>query len=121
MSVPMWFGVAVFGGIGAVCRYVIGTALSARTSSPFPVGTFAVNLSGAFALGLLSGLAPSENVALLLSAGLLGAYTTFSTWMLETSRLAEAHRTRLDLRYLAASLLAGLLLVWAGRELGLAL
>jgi len=117
----MWIGVAAFGGLGAVGRYVIGTGLSARTSSPFPLGTFIVNLTGAFALGLLSGLAVSEDLGLLLGAGALGGYTTFSTWMLETSRLSEAHRTRLDLTYLAASLLAGLLAVWLGRELGAAL
>jgi CrcB protein len=117
----MWIGVAAFGGLGAVARYAIGTGLSERTGSPFPVGTFAVNLSGAFALGLLSGLAVSEDLGLLLGAGALGAYTTFSTWMLETSRLAEAHRARLDLLYLGASLLAGLLAVWLGRELGAAL
>jgi len=121
MSAAMWIGVAACGGLGAVGRYVVGTGLSGRTSSPFPVGTFVVNLSGAFALGLLSGLAVSEDLGLLLGAGALGGYTTFSTWMLETSRLSEAHRTGLDLAYLAASLLAGLLLVWAGRELGAAL
>ena len=117
----MWIGVAAFGGLGAVGRYVLGTELTERTNSPFPVGTFVVNLSGAFLLGFLSGLAVSENLSLLLGAGALGGYTTFSTWMLETHRLNEAHRSRLDLLYLAASLLLGLLLVFAGRELGAAL
>jgi len=117
----MWIGVAAFGGLGAVGRYVLGTELTERTNSPFPVGTFVVNLSGAFLLGFLSGLAVSENLSLLLGAGALGGYTTFSTWMLETRRLNEAHRRRLDLLYLAASLLLGLLLVFAGRELGAAL
>ena len=114
----MWIGISVLGGLGAVARYVIGTELSELTGSPFPVGTFAVNLSGAFLLGLIAGARVSEDTALLLGAGALGGYTTFSTWMLETSRLAEAHRPGLDYSYLVASLLGGLLAVWLGRELG---
>ncbi len=121
MSLPVWIGVAVCGGLGAVARYVIGAGLSGRTDSPFPVGTFVVNLSGAFALGLLSGLAVSDDLSKLLGLGALGAYTTFSTWMLETNRLAEERRGRLDALYLVASVLLGLLAVWAGRELGAAL
>jgi CrcB protein len=121
MSLPMWIGVAALGGLGAVARYVLGTELSGLTDSNFPVGTFVVNITGAFLLGVVSGLAVSENLSLLLGAGALGGYTTFSTWMLETRRLSEAHRTRLDALYLIASLILGLLLVWLGRELGEAL
>ena len=63
--------------------------MSKRIARPFPFGTLVVNLSGALLLGFLSGLALSPHLALLVGTGFVGSYTTFSTWMLETQRLAE--------------------------------
>jgi CrcB protein len=53
-----------------------------------------------------------------LALGLLGGYTTFSTWMLESERLAGERRTPVGMTNIVASLLVGLLAVWLGRELG---
>ena len=89
MTVVIWAGVVVIGGIGAVLRFVVDRAVASRVARSFPFGTLAVNLSGAVLLGLLSGLALSEAGALLAGTAFVGSYTTFSTWMLETQRLAE--------------------------------
>jgi fluoride exporter len=89
MTVATWVGVVFIGGVGAVLRLVVDRAVAGRIARSFPYGTLVVNISGALLLGLLSGLALSHTAALLAGAAFLGSYTTFSTWMLETQRLAE--------------------------------
>src|SRR5215204_2370452 len=70
-----WAGVALLGAGGAWARFVVGSAIAARRPSAFPFGTFAVNLSGGFLLGLLTGLSVTGDALLLLGSGMLGAYT----------------------------------------------
>jgi CrcB protein len=113
-----WFGVAVFGALGAVSRFRVDSAVSSRVASDFPLGTLAVNLSGSFALGILVGAAVSHRVAFLLGVGFMGGYTTFSTWMVESVRLGEAGNVTLLLRNLWASMLLGLAFAAAGFYLG---
>lgn len=113
-----WIGVAVFGALGAWARFRVGAIVAARRVSPFPYGTFVVNLSGGFALGLLTGLSVTGTTLLVLGTGLLGGYTTFSTWMVEAQRLGEdADWTRMGLYYLG-SMLAGLATTGLGWVLG---
>jgi CrcB protein len=114
-------GIAVIGGFGALARLLLDGSVSARVGRGFPWGTLVVNLSGAFALGVLAGAAVSGDALRLAGTGFLGAYTTFSTWMLETHRLAEDGRGRPALLNVGVSLAAGLLCAWLGRELGMAL
>ena len=117
----VWLGVAVLGGAGAVARFVLDGAVSQRTGSGFPWGTLAVNLSGAFVLGLLNGADVAGDALLLAGTGALGSYTTFSTWMLESHRLGEdGEPARLWLN-VAVSLLAGVAAAAVGRALGGAL
>jgi CrcB protein len=71
-------GVAVLGAPGAWGRFWIGGLITARRPSAFPYGTFAVNLTGGFLLGLLSGPAVTGDTRLVLGTALLGGYTTFS-------------------------------------------
>ncbi|CAN5453926.1 fluoride efflux transporter CrcB [soil metagenome] len=85
----VWAGVMVLGGLGAVARFLLDRAVSRRVGRPFPFGTLLVNISGAVLLGFVSGLVLSHEAALLAGTAFVGAYTTFSTWMLETHRLAE--------------------------------
>jgi CrcB protein len=113
VSLAVWAGVAALGGLGAVARFLVDLAVSARAGRSFPWGILAVNLSGTFALGLLVGAAVRGDALELAGTGLLGAYTTFSTWMLDSHRLGR--RGGLDL---AGSLALGLLAAWLGRELG---
>jgi CrcB protein len=107
MTVVVWAGVAVMGGLGAVARFLIDRSVAKRVARSFPFGTLTVNLSGAVLLGFLGGLALSTPVALVVSTGFVGAYTTFSTWMFETHRLAEEREYGPAVANIVVSVLAG--------------
>ena len=119
MSAGVVLAVGVLGGIGAVARFLLDGAIARRTTSAFPLGILAVNLSGAFLLGLLAGAAPGDSHRLL-GAALLGSYTTFSTWMFDSHRLAGEGRRGFAALNVAGSLALGLAAVWLGRKLGAA-
>ncbi len=121
MSAVVWLGAALLGAAGAVARFRLDSAVSSRLPSDFPLGTLMVNLTGAFALGVLIGLAASDRVAFLLGTGFAGGYTTFSTWMVESVRLGELNNVVLLLRNLWLSMLAGFASVAAGFYLAQAL
>jgi fluoride exporter len=126
MSAPLLLLVALLGGAGACARFAVDTAITARTArgargARFPLGILAVNLSGAFLLGVVAGAALHGDRLSLIATGLLGSYTTFSTWMLDTHRLARDGRRGAAALNLGASLVLGLLAVWLGRALGEAL
>jgi fluoride exporter len=110
MSFATWVGVAGLGGVGAIARFLLDGAVSMRAGTAFPWGTLAVNATGSFALGLVG-------TSMLVGTGLLGAYTTFSTWMLETHRLAEDGRWRRAVINVVGSLAVGLAAAWLGRQL----
>ncbi len=114
----VWVGIGVFGALGALARFWVGGAIASRRPSDFPAGTFVVNLSGAFALGLLTGIKLQSDLLLVLGTGFLGGYTTFSTWMVETQRLGEDSEQILLYAYLFGSLLAGLAAAGLGWLLG---
>ena len=116
-----WVAVAVLGGAGAVALFAVDRTVAERAGRSLPFGTFAVNLSGAFALGLVAGLALRGDGRLLAGTALLGSYTTFSTWMLESHRLGEDGEALAAFANVAASLAAGLVAVVLGRALGEAL
>lgn len=88
--------VALAGGLGAVARLVLDGSLTSRTRGRYPVGTFLVNVTGSLLLGLVAGLAAGALLppqwALVAGTGFLGGYTTFSTAVVETVRLAGARR-----------------------------
>jgi CrcB protein len=90
----------------------VDTLISERVAGVFPLGTMVVNVSGSFGLGLLAGLAhePYE----ILGTGLVGAYTTFSTFSFETLQLLEAGEGRSALINVVASVAAGTLAAAAG-------
>ncbi|HEY5857045.1 MAG TPA: fluoride efflux transporter CrcB [Aldersonia sp.] len=75
--------------VGAPARYLLDRAVQRRNRSPFPWGTFAVNVLGSAILGALTGAAVSTNWHDLAGVGFCGAFTTFSTFGYETVRLAE--------------------------------
>jgi CrcB protein len=117
----MVLAVGAIGGAGAIARFLLDGAVSERVGRDFPFGTLAVNLTGAFVLGILAGAALSGDAQRIAGTGLLGAYTTFSTWALESHRLGEDGRLRLGAANLAVSLVLGVAAAWAGRHLGAAL
>jgi CrcB protein len=118
--VALWLGVGVLGGFGAIARFLLDGLVSARSGGRFPLGTLLVNLSGALVLGLLVGLALSGNAYLLAGTAVIGSYTTFSTWMLESHRLAEDGQRWLLWANIGLSLVAGVGAAALGRLLGAA-
>ena len=85
----IWVLILVGGAVGGVVRYGVTGVVQRRSAGDFPVGTLAVNLTGALAAGLVVGLVASrgfdDSVVAWLTTGFLGGYTTFSTWMVETN------------------------------------
>lgn len=118
MSWAVWIGVAFLGGCGALARFGLTLLVADRLHPHLPVGTLAVNVSGAFLLGLLAGASVDGDARLLFGAGALGAYTTFSTWMVETQRIGEAGKRRLALVNILLSIALGLTAAALGRLLG---
>ena len=121
MTVVVWAGVVLLGGIGAVLRFVVDRAVTKRVGRPFPFGTLMVNLSGALLLGFFAGLALSPDLALLAGTAFVGSYTTFSTWMLETQRLGEERQAVSAFANIAVSVALGLAAAWLGHWVGGAL
>lgn len=117
-SALAWIGVACFGAVGSWARFRVGGLIAARHPSEIPLGTFVVNLTGGFLLGLLTGLSVTGDALLVLGTGLLGAYTTFSTWMVEAQRLGEDSKWALLWAYLVGSMLAGLAATGLGWLIG---
>jgi CrcB protein len=117
----VWSLVAVAGAVGAPLRYVVDVLVSERSAGAFPLGTMVVNVSGAFVLGLITGLAMYHGLPKssreILGTGLIGAYTTFSTFSLETMQLLEDGELQQALTNVAVSLVAGALAAAAGLAL----
>ena len=118
MTVWTWIGVALVGGIGALARFLVDAWVGSRFGRELPLGTFAINVSGAFLLGLLDGLALSGNAMLVAGTATIGAYTTFSTWMFETHRLAEDGEFTSAALNIGVSILAGFGAVVLGHLIG---
>jgi fluoride exporter len=119
VSLWIWLAVAAVGGTGSVCRFAVGEGVALRFGRRFPFGTLAINLSGAFILGLLDGLALKGTAMLIAGTAAVGAFTTFSTWMLETYWLAEDAQPWLAVLNVVASVALGLGAALLGRVLGL--
>ncbi len=113
-TIAVWGGVVLVGGIGSVLRLLVDRTVARRLARPFPFGTLTVNITGATLLGLVGGLALSRDATLLIGTAFVGAYTTFSTWMLETQRLGEERQ----LRPAAANIVVSIALGMAAAQLG---
>jgi fluoride exporter len=108
-------GVALAAGVGAALRYSVDVLVQARHGGRFPWGTLVVNVSGSLLFGVVLGLAARDvlprTAGIVLSAGLLGGYTTLSTWAWETWTLSRHGRRSHGVAYavgtLAACLAAG--------------
>ena len=111
--------IAVAGAIGALARYGLEGLVSRRTSTAFPWGTFAVNVSGAFVLGLVFTLMTEQFTVApwirgAVTIGLLGAYTTFSTLSMQVYRSTATGHLPVALANAVGSLIVGTLAVYAG-------
>jgi CrcB protein len=115
--------IGIGGFFGAIARYVIGGWIMSSGRFIFPMGTFIINVTGSLLLGLLFGvsvkhLALDGSLRVFVGIGFLGAYTTFSTFSLETMRLIESGSFNLALLNVFASVLVSLLAVYMGLLLG---
>ncbi len=114
----LWLAVGVLGGLGSLARFMIDALVSAGSGARFPLGTLAINLSGSAVLGLLVGIGLSGDGYLLAGTAVIGSYTTFSTWMLESHRLAEDQRRAAVAANIVLSVALGLGAAALGRAIG---
>jgi CrcB protein len=117
-GVAIWLAIAAAGAIGSAARFGVHEAVDRRLGRRLPFGTLIVNLSGASMLGVLVGATLTGDAYRILGTGLLGAYTTFSTWMLETERLADRGARVAAVANIVVSVVAGIAEVALGRRLG---
>ena len=120
MKEALWVGLGGF--VGANARYFLGLWVAARFGTTFPSGTFLINITGSFILGVIMGTLEghvlSPAVRLSAAIGFVGAYTTFSTWTYETLRLIENGSWLLAATNVFGSLLVGMGAVVAGVATG---
>ena len=110
--------VSVGGFFGAISRFAVSKHIQNRNKSSFPVGTLIVNLIGAFLLGLLIGIQIKGELYSLFGTGFMGAFTTFSTLMLESEQLKAAEKNKLFYSYIGCSYLIGIFLAFCGLMIG---
>ena len=120
MKEVLWVGLGGF--LGANARYLLSAWIAARFGTAFPYGTFVINVSGSFILGMIMGLldvhALSPTIRLSLGIGLVGAYTTFSTFTYETLRLIETGSLLLAIANVIGSVVVGMLAAVVGLNVG---
>lgn len=114
----LWY-VALGGAVGSMARYVVGVAVQGRSGAYFPIGTLLINISGSLLLGFLiryalATPAISPEVRALLTTGLCGGYTTFSTFSYETVALIEDGDWRRAALYVGLSVAGSILGVMLG-------
>ena len=120
---PVIVGVALRGALGASARYGLDRLIERSSSAVFPVSTFTINITGCFLIGVVSAALVDRHhlpawLRIGLVVGVIGGYTTFSTFAQETLDLGQIHHAALAAAYVAASIAAGLLAVWVGGRVG---
>jgi CrcB protein len=119
-----WIAIGVGGALGAMARHAVNHVVHAQwLTTRFPAGTVVVNLTGCVLIGVLAGLVASERLPLRLHwrefifVGLLGGFTTFSTFGLDTFLLARTHSAGYALVNVSLQVAGGLGAVWLGFRL----
>jgi fluoride exporter len=110
--------VSIGGFFGAISRFAISKKIQNHSHSDFPSGILTVNLIGAFLLGFLLGLSVERSIYSLLGIGFMGAFTTFSTLMLEAVKLKKEAKKKFYYNYLLSSYALGMILAFCGLMLG---
>lgn len=127
MNLQAILAVAVGGAVGSVLRYAVGFTFLQRFGPGFPWGTLVINVSGSFVIGVVAemsttrALGISPMLRLLLMTGVLGGYTTFSTFSLDTTTLFGERAQALAIGYALGSVALGILAAYAGIILARAL
>jgi fluoride exporter len=112
------------GALGAICRFILGTLIGRLYSGPFPLGTFLINVTGSLLIGFFMGLflmrpAIDAHWRLFLVTGILGGYTTFSSFEWESVVAMRGGAGSVAFVYLLSSVLIGLASAWLGLLLAL--
>lgn|SRR5690348_17219918 len=113
--------VGIGGAIGAVLRYLVGSAFLQRFGPGFPWGTFFINVTGSFLIGVVAQLAFTRSfgmtpmVRAFAATGVLGGYTTFSTFSLDSVVLVGDGAAPLALAYAAGSVVSGIIAAYFGQ------
>lgn len=114
-------GIFAFGGLGSAARFAVHRGIVRSHPSEFPLGTFVVNIVGAFLLGALYGADAIGDAMELAGVGFLGGFTTFSTWIYESEKLAVDGYAHGAARNLLVSSAVGYLAVVLGVAIGRAI
>jgi len=122
MMIRQLAAVAIGGAAGAVMRWMVASGVQKMAGGVFPWGTFAVNALGSFLLGflfvwLIERSTAGELLRLAITVGFMGAFTTFSTYSLESVRLLQEGAFSLAFGNVAGQVLACLLLTWLGVQI----
>lgn len=117
MTVLGWIAVGLAGGAAAGARYLLDAEISRLSDSPFPIGILTVNLLGALMLGLVAGSTLHGQALVIVAGGVIGSFTTFSTWILDTHLLASADLAKLAWLNIAISLVLGFAAVALGQAI----
>jgi CrcB protein len=117
-TILLWVGVLALGGCGAVLRTSLGAEIDRHKRMAFPLGTFIINISGAFTAGLLYGAVISDDAHFLFGTALVGAFTTFSTWMGDSERLLREGHVESALANVFVSLALGFGAALLGKVVG---
>ena len=114
--------IALAGALGALSRYALGCFITKYISLRMPLGTFLINISGSFCIGILFALQKGNiintQIQFITATGFLGGYTTFSTMSWEGWQLAREGHPRGGVFYLFGSMLLGLIAVFLGITIG---
>lgn len=122
MSAQGWLAFLCACALGAPSRYLLDVWIRNKTAGSYPWGTWVVNVTGCFLLGVLTGWALQDGLGqttvTIAGAGFLGCYTTFSTFTLQSVLLAERSELPTAVGYIASSVAAGCVAAGAGLALG---
>ncbi len=118
--------VGVGGCLGSILRFWVGSYIGSRLGTRFPYGTFVVNVTGSFLIGLVFALLTartqwSPNWRYLIPIGFIGGYTTFSSFEYETFRIIHDGQIGMGFLYVALSVIVGFVAVWGGVMTGRAI
>jgi fluoride exporter len=120
---PVFVGVALGGALGSSARYALDRLIERSSSAVFPLSTFTINVTGCFFIGLVSAALVDRHhvpawIRIGLVVGVIGGYTTFSTFAQEALDLGEIHHVLLEAAYVVASVALGITAAYAGGVVG---